>query len=93
MPTYEKYIKPERLTTFRGVSVYYTYKDGCADEPSFFWFALSDEEDGATDFDIRDLPEAADLSAWPDKQALRSIFRAAIKAGHLTTEGIKGEGP
>lgn len=75
--------------TRKGITVYRTYKEQSAEDVLTFWYALTDDETGETDFDIRTLPEAAGMNEWITPQAdIKAVLRAAIDAGHLTAAGV-----
>lgn len=48
-----KWVSPELAMHYKGVSIYYTYKNGCFSEPNEYWYTQDNDEDN--DFDISDL--------------------------------------
>jgi hypothetical protein len=50
------WIEPETLTVHRGVSVYRTYKNECADSRLTYWYTTDLIGDEDFEFDVRELP-------------------------------------
>ncbi len=71
------WVEPEALMTWRGVTVYHTYRDGTTDMPSEYWYTLDVCEDREYQFDVRDFPVPAGAEA--SRHDL--IIQAALDAG------------
>jgi hypothetical protein len=96
MPYKQVYVKPERVLKYKGVVVYFTYKDDDVEDPSGCWFSLDPDDtdyEGRAAFDVRDLPQYAEVMARmepegslrvdPTLEEARAILKAAIGAGDL----------
>lgn len=95
MPYSNEWVEPEVMLAYRGVTVWYTYRDDDIDQGIFeHWFTLDPQEGCETGddlwvFDVRDLPR-------PDDEEERSqsdgspedIICQAIDAGQLTRMGV-----
>ena len=79
MPHDTSYVEPELFLFHNDIAVYHMYKnDDVNNGPYSYWFT-TDDQDGSTEFDVRDLP------GWDkDKSTLanrREVLAAAIDAG------------
>jgi hypothetical protein len=103
MPYKQVYVKPERIVKHKGVSVFHTYKEDDIENPSGCWFTLDPDDtdrEGRAAFDVRDLPQYAEVMARmephgslrvdPTLEEARTILVAAIDAGGLKP-GLEGE--
>ena len=76
MPT--AWIEPEVFLTYRGVTVYNTYKNGDSNSgPREYWFTLDVTENEDLEFDVRDLP------TWGWTEGIKGAIEAAIDQGLL----------
>ncbi|OMF64817.1 hypothetical protein, partial [Paenibacillus glucanolyticus] len=71
------WVDPAILVQYRGLTVYYTYKNDDINNQSEVWFSLND--DGTDAFDVRDLPVPDYISEMDYKK----IVMNAIDQGNL----------
>jgi len=74
------WIAPEKVVTYKGVTIYHVYKHQNEDDPLEFWFTTDENEDPVYEFDIRDLNSDGNTDI--------ETLKAAIDSGEITEEGI-----
>ncbi len=79
-----RWVPPEPLLTYQGVTIYHAY-DEDSDVVLCYWYTTSEDEDPASEFNVRDLPgyNAREDTGW-DSHA--RVIRQAIEAGLLRTD-------
>ncbi len=87
MPYKTVWVKPEKLLTHKGVTVYHTYKHNEVGQgPRTYWFATDpqdDPDDGPSVFDVRDLPQWMKSFDPEPESRIKETIRLAIQEGNV----------
>jgi hypothetical protein len=103
MPTRFVGSAPRRLTRWKGVSVWHTYRDDDMTQISAYYFTVDENQtdckgmyDEGVLFNVMQLPTWNDdlearvrRAAQNDFSAQREVIRAAIDAGYVTQQGLR----
>lgn len=80
-----QWTEPEKFLSFRGVTVFHTYKDELSDIPLEFWYSTSSTNalGSPEEFDIRDLPGYRSQDGQGKTAEHERVIKAAIDSGLL----------
>ncbi len=75
-----RWCDPEKFLTHNDVTIYHTYKDDLSDVPLEFWYSTcaNASAESEFEFDVRELPLAAQLTDADHAVIIRSAIDAGI---------------